>query len=432
MLEEEYLPKRNGVHYGWMIVFGGFMTQLILMFCLQAVPLLLSQMVETFNITLTQAGLITSVVGLFYGGMSWFWGGLSDKIGPRRSISLAGLVASVAFICFGLFAKGLTSAVICNCFVGFGAAGVFSASLPKLIGKWFHPTLRGRAMALITPGGTIMGVLLSLSLPAASVVFGWQHSLVGVGFCGILVCLFLYLILRDDPAEKGLVPNGSPEGTLVVPFKIGSAAENGASILNDYKTVLKLPITYHIGIIYIFWTAVYMLGNSWLAASFVYAGLPVTLAGASVTVQKLSSFIGQQIWGNFSDKFERKYIISMSCLIWIIGCLFFVHSWGNLTMMYLGVGIFALGIGVVPVWLATMADYYPAAYKGSGAGCISTLSLFGRFFGPLIAGAIGQSYGLPYAWYFACGCQLICGLGILTLPNVKGKEDTTDLKSQIA
>lgn len=52
--------------------------------------------------------------------------------------------------------------------IGFGAAGVYSATIPKLIGAWFAPRKRGRAMSLITPGDVLTGACLGLLMPVFS------------------------------------------------------------------------------------------------------------------------------------------------------------------------------------------------------------------------------------------------------------------------
>ena len=79
-----------------------------------------------------------------------------------------------------------------------------------------------------------------------------------------------------------------------------------------------------------------------------------------------------------------------------------------------------VGMGMVPVILATFSDYYPTEVRGTGAGTISTLGLVGRFFGPMIAGVVADSVGsLSGAFGFGAACMFIAAVIAFTLPNLK-------------
>jgi sugar phosphate permease len=142
--------QKSAMHYGWAVVFGGLLTQIVLMCGVQFVPIQLAQIAKGLELNNASAGTIISVFGLFYAGCSFFWGYCADKFGARIAVSMAGLILGIFVIIFGLAADTFTKALILIAIVGFGAAGVYSATIPKLIGAWFHPSKRGRAMSLIT------------------------------------------------------------------------------------------------------------------------------------------------------------------------------------------------------------------------------------------------------------------------------------------
>jgi MFS family permease len=93
--------ENKGLHYGWLVVFGGFLTQIILLISIQTLPLVLAQIEGTLKITHAQAGSITSFFGLCYAGFSFFWGYLADKIGTRKTLTIAGILTSIMLILFG-------------------------------------------------------------------------------------------------------------------------------------------------------------------------------------------------------------------------------------------------------------------------------------------------------------------------------------------
>mgnify|MGYP001435391865 CR=1 FL=1 len=405
--------QKAAFHYGWAVVIGGLLTQVVLMVGVQFVPIQLAMISETLQLNNASAGTIVSVFGLFYAGCSFFWGYCTDRFGARIALSLAGLILGVFVIVFGMAATSFAKALVIIAIVGFGAAGVYSAVLPKLIGAWFHPSKRGRAMSLITPGGVLTGAILGIVLPRMANAYGWQKASMILGVVAIICTVLVYLIVRNNPAEKGLKPYGLPEGEKM---PAPPAQEKG-----QFGKVLKMKITWHLGIMFIFWQVAFMVGTGFTAKAFVAAGATAVQGGLAVTVYNLCQLIGQQIWGPMSDRMERKTVITIAAVFWAFFTAAFVLLYGSsLTTMYIMVGLMGVGMGMVPVILATFSDYYPTEVRGTGAGTISTLGLVGRFFGPMVAGFVADSVGsLGGAFGFGAACMFIAAIIAFTLPNLK-------------
>lgn len=405
--------QKTAMHYGWAVVFGALLTQIVLMCGVQFVPIQMAAIAEGLQLTNAQAGSIMSVFGLFYAGCSFVWGYCADKFGARTAVSIAGLILGIGVIGFGMVADSLTKALILIAIVGFGAAGVYSATIPKLIGAWFHPSKRGRAMSLITPGGVLTGAALGIILPRLSNAYGWQTASMIMGVVAIVCTISVYLIVRNYPEDKGLTPVGVPEGETMAPAK---KEEKG-----QFGKVLKMKITWHLGIMFIFWQVAFMIGTAFLAKSFVGGGATAVQAGLAVTVYNLCQLVGQQIWGPMSDKMERKTVITVAAVFWSFFTAGFVMLFGgSLTTMYIMVGLMGVGMGMVPVILATFTDYYPTEIRGTGAGTISTMGLVGRFFGPMVAGIVADSVGsLSGAFAVGAAAMFIAAIIAFTLPNIR-------------
>lgn len=410
--------QKSAMHYGWMVVLGGLLTQIVLMCGVQFVPIQLASIAKGLQLNNASAGTIISVFGLFYAGCSFLWGYCADKFGARVAVSLSGLILGIFVIAFGMFANTLSAALVIIAFVGLGAAGVYSATIPKLIGAWFHPSKRGRAMSLITPGGVLTGATLGIVLPRLSIAYGWQTASMIMGVVAIVCTVLVYLIVRNNPAEKGLIPYGIPAGESMPTPK---GEEKG-----QFGKVLKMKITWHIGLMFIFWQVAFMVGTGFTAKAFVGAGATAVQAGLAVTTYNLCQLVGQQIWGPLSDRLERKTVITIAAIWWAVFTAAFVMLFGGgLTTMYIMIGLMGVGMGMVPVILASFSDYYPAECRGTGAGTISTLGLVGRFFGPMVAGMVADSVGsLGGAFGLGAGAMVIAAIIAFTLPNLKTKAAT--------
>jgi sugar phosphate permease len=409
--------ENKGFHYGWIVVFGGFLTQIILLISIQTLPLVLAQIEGTLKITHAQAGSITSFFGLCYAGFSFFWGYLADKIGTRKTLTIAGILTSIMLILFGSTVDSLTKAIFLYALVGFGCAGIYTATIPKLIGGWFAPIKRGRAMSFITAGGVLTGATLGIVVPIISVANGWQGTFRYLGIVSLIVTVIILLIVRNTPAEKGLLPVG-----------IASADEMpkapGKDVKVGFGAVLKQKITWHLGVMYIFWQLAYMAGTAFLAISMAKGmGFTPAQAGVGITVYNLFQLVGQQIWGPMSDRKERKTVIAYAGIWWAVMAFIFVATFGSsTTVTYVILALMGIGIGSVPVIMATFSDYYAPEVRGTGSGVISTLAVIGRFFGPMLAGFAADASGaLSSAFVFAAVMMIIAAIISFTLPGIKSK-----------
>jgi sugar phosphate permease len=423
--------NNKGLHYGWMVVLGGFLTQVILLISIQTLPLVLVQIEETLKISHAAAGTITSFFGICYAGFSFFWGFLADKIGTRKTLTIAGLVTSVMLIAFGSTVDSLSKAIFLYALVGFGCAGIYTATIPKLIGEWFLPIKRGRAMSFITAGGVLTGATLGIVVPILSLANGWQGTFQILGVVSLIVTIIILLIVRNTPQEKGLLPVGVISAEQLK--KISKPAQSKVS----FGEVLKQKITWHLGIMYIFWQLAYMAGTAFLAASMAKGiGFTAAEAGIGITIYNLFQLVGQQIWGPLSDRIERKTVIAMASVWWAVMATIFVLTFGSsLITTYCIVALMGIGIGSVPVILAAFSDYYAPEVRGTGSGVISTLAIVGRFFGPMLAGFAADASGsLSSAFVFGAVVMFIAALISFTLPGTKAKSENTipDIESQTA
>lgn len=413
MEECRLTQSKSSLHYGWLVVFGGFLTQIILMCGVQFVPILMAPIKQSLELSNTSAGTIVSVFGLCYAGCSFIWGYLADRAGARTAVSLAGLVLGIAVILFGLLADSFLKAVLIIALVGFGAAGVYSATIPKLIGAWFHPSKRGRAMSTITAGGVLTGAAFGIVLPQLAKAYGWQTAAVILGVLAIICTVVIYLVVRNKPSEKGLIPVGTPADQVV----------KAAPVIKDagFKDVLKMKVTWHVSSMFIFWQVAYMTATAFVAVSFVNAGFTAVQGGLAVTIYNLCQLIGQQIWGPLSDRLERKTVICIAGIWWTAATLGYMFIYGStLNAMYILIGVMGVGMGMVPVILASFSDYFPTEVGGSGAGVVSTMGLVGRFFGPMLAGYAADATGsITGAFGVGAAAMLLASLVAFSLPSLK-------------
>ncbi|MBP1761301.1 MAG: transporter, partial [Firmicutes bacterium] len=114
---------------------------------------------------------------------------------------------------------------------------------------------------------------------------------------------------------------------------------------------------------------------------------------------------------------------ALAGIMWAVMAFIFVATFGSsLAVTYGILVLMGIGIGSVPVILATFSDYYSAEVRGTGSGVISTMAVVGRFFGPMLAGMAADKSGtLASAFVFAGIMMIVASAISLTLPNLRSK-----------
>ncbi len=191
--------------------------------------------------------------------------------------------------------------------------------------------------------------------------------------------------------------------------------------------VLKMPITWKYGIIYIFWQFCLMSYQAYTVTAAQSAGMDLASASLVTTFVTAGMFVGIIVFPALSDKFGRKITIIVASILTAV-CAF---------AAYMAFGLFAavptviFGIflcygfsnSITPLHNTAMAECYPEDLRGTGPGVISTIALIGRFFGPLLAAQfIAMTGTATTVMLFMGTCVLISGiLSAIWLPKTGGK-----------
>ena len=166
-----------------------------------------------------ELGLSRQTIGWAQTGRLWA-GGLSgvaigwwlDRYGPRVPVLVAIVVATVGLL---VLARAQSAAVLFGVLLALGASGWTAAGGGALfatvpVAKWFI-RLRGRATGMVQLG---LGVGGAVFLPLTQVLIsnhGWRSAWVTLAWLSAAM-LPLVLLLRRQPSDLGLEPDGGPGG----------------------------------------------------------------------------------------------------------------------------------------------------------------------------------------------------------------------------
>ena len=151
----------------------------------------------SFQTSAASLGVLAATYFYVYTLMQIPTGVLADTLGPRKILTLGGIVAGAGSLLFGL-APTFELALIGRTLVGLGVSVAFIALL-KLVAVWFEErrfaTLTGTTMFIGNIGSVTAGAPLAWAAQAA----GWRSVFVVVGILSFAIGLASWFFVKDHP-----------------------------------------------------------------------------------------------------------------------------------------------------------------------------------------------------------------------------------------
>lgn len=159
-----------------------------------------SELMQTFALTASKLGFISSLFYYAYTAMQIPAGLLCDRFGPKR------LLFSGLFICgSATILLGTATTTVCVGLMRFisGAVSSFAMICPLvLIHNWLPSQYFALFTGMIQALGCLGAILGGKPLAILLHLYGWRSTLYLVGGIGILLAIFLLCILRDRPQKS--------------------------------------------------------------------------------------------------------------------------------------------------------------------------------------------------------------------------------------
>jgi sugar phosphate permease len=336
---------------------------------------------QAFGISSASLGLLAATYFYVYFAMQVPSGILADTLGPRRIFTAGALVAGAGSVLFGL-APDFGLAVLGRFLVGLGVSVAFISVL-KLNAAWFLERQFATMTGLLMFTGNMGGLLSAAPLALVVAEVSWRYVFVAAGAISILLAVFTWLFLRDNPRELGLPSMQQLEGKPEYPPAVGNWRE-------ALKTVLSNPRTWpgfltHFGQIgsYLSW------GGLW-AIPYLreVQGMERQLAAWHTSLMIVCFALAALAVGALSDRIGRRTpLMRVLGLVYVLCWLPLL--WGRPLPLAATLALFALmGIaiaGATLVW-SCGKEVNPPAFSGTSTSVVNT----GGFLGPaLLQPAVG-------------------------------------------
>ena len=421
------LPLRSSPRYRWFVVAVFFCFMLLHQADRLLIGPLTQDIIDTFKITYTQMGAVTTgalIVGaVFYP----LWGYLADRF-PRYK-----LLALASFI-WGSTTWLAAIAPTYPLFVATRATtGIDDSSYPglySLISDYFGPKVRGKiygVLQLSMPLGYLIGMLLALLLGG---VIGWRHVFYLTGTLGLLLAAVIYLGVKE-------APRGSTEPEFADLAEMGIYRFNWKTARDLFRK-RTLILLFAQGFFGVFpWNVI----TYWF---FVYLEKERGYAGDTILVTMVPAVLvlaaGYPVGGALGDFFFKKYLrgrVLVSATGVIIGAILM-----NLTInvpveqqgLFMGLLVVtALFIPFAsPNVVSTVYDITLPEVRSTALATESFIEEGGAAIAPLIAGIIADAISLKAAILIICTSAWIICFVFFIIASFMLPDDIHTLRRQLS
>lgn len=299
--------KTPRIHRAWYVAAVAFVTILGAAAFRSMPGLLIEPLHDDFNWSRGTIGLAVSVNLALYGLTAPFAAALMDRFGIRRVVAVALTMIALGSGLTVWMANSLQLILYWGVLVGLGSGSMALAFAATVTNRWFT-TRRGLVTGILTAAGA-SGQLIFLPLIAWMVEDGtWKPASVTVSLTALAVVPFVWLLLRDHPADVGIAPYGSEEFVPKPPPAQG-AARRAVTVL--FSAARTGPFWLLAGTFAICGAST----NGLIQTHFIPAAhdhhMPVQAAASLLAVIGIFDILGTIFSGWLTDRYDSRRLLAV-------------------------------------------------------------------------------------------------------------------------
>ncbi|MGW6454572.1 MFS transporter [Streptomyces sp. NPDC055078] len=309
---------RPRIHRAWSVAAVTFVT-IIGAAAFASLPgLLIDPLHDEFDWSRGTIGFAVSVNLALYGLTAPFAAALMDRFGIRRVVAVALTVIAVGSGLTVFMTTAWQLVLFWGVLVGLGSGSMALAFAATVTNRWFVQR-RGLVTGVLTAAGA-SGQLVFLPLLSWLVEHhGWRPASITVALAALAVVPFVWLLLRDHPADVGVAAYGA-EGFTPKPPPVPGAARRAITVL--FRAARTGPFWLLAGTFAICGAST----NGLIKTHFVPAahdhGMAITAAASLLAVIGVFDVIGTIASGWFTDRFDARRLLAVYYALRGISLLF--------------------------------------------------------------------------------------------------------------
>ena len=390
---------RPRIFYGWWIVLGAIVAQFVAVGMQgQVSGVFLQPMSDDLGWTRAQFTIATSLGTGVAGALGFFIGASVDRVGARPLMIAGATIVGGGLIAVSRVEELWQFIVLRGLVFTVGFVLIGNLVVNVAVSKWFVER-RGWAISLASLGVSAAGMVVPVLMVRVVDEFGWRDGWVVMGVAAWMLVYPVALIMRRQPEDHGLLPDGKIEGAaedaeaveaarldFVNSYTRGEAVRTGAMWL----LVLAFGFAM-VGLISLLFHSIPFLTDAGFRRSD--AALMVGTQGAAALASKFA-------WGWAMQRFHPRGLAALSFLLSggaVVAMVPIAHA-GSLGLMFASFAVWGWGIGgMIPlsefIWASFFGRRHLGAVRGAGMPLTIVFSATGPFFAGLYFDAVGSYDG---------------------------------------
>jgi MFS family permease len=392
---------RKRIFYGWIVLAAVVFVMLGGSGIRAVFGVFIKPMEAEFGWTRAQLSGAAALSLFVLGAVGPLVGWLADVWGPRRVMLLATAVLGAGTVLASFVGHLWQMYASAGVLMAAGAGGLGIATTSTIAARWFAAR-RGLILGILG-GAMSAGQMLVVPLAMALIsLYGWRASFLWLGTGMLLLALpVIALLVRNDPADKGLKPYGA-----------GSAGHAGLAAAPVHER--RVPVAEAMGV-----PAFWLLALTFFVCGYTSNGLVLTHlvphaaehgfsemhAAQALGIMGAMNIVGTVASGWICDRFGRKGPLAVYYGLRGASLVFLLYVW-NVPSLHVFAAIFGLNyISTVPPTTTLIANIFGRLSVGALSGWIFFSHQVGSALGAWAGGAIFDATG-SYTWAFLSAAVL--------------------------
>ncbi|MBA7631819.1 L-lactate transporter [subsurface metagenome] len=397
-------PRKPRIFYGYIIVAAGFSIMMIVHGTINTFGVFFNPLLAYFDTSRAALSAASSLSFFTMGFAAILMGILSDRFGPRIVLTASVILFGVGYLLISQV-SALWQMYLVFIIIGIGFSPSDVVPLSTVV-RWFV-TRRG-AMSGIMKVGTGLGMMV-IPLLAGVLInkYDWQNAYLILGTLVLLTVIPLVQLLRRDPREMGLLPDGERQPDME------------STILTEQGLLLHQAIrTRQLWLVCGFYATILYAAQSitvHIVPHAVDLGISQTIAAGIFSTIGGGSIFGRLSMGFIGDKIGHKWAMT-ACFLILVTALSWLQVARELWMLYLFAAMYGFNHGGFFALISPLiAGLFGTRSQGTLLGIVICSGTFFGSIGPIITGIIFDVTG-SYRWAFLILLLMaIIGLILTTL-----------------
>lgn len=297
---------RRKIHPGWIAVAVTFATLMATAGFRSAPSVLIVPLEDAFGWSRSEISLAVAINVLLFGLVAPFAAALMEKFGIRKVV-----MSALTTVSFGAFLTIFIQApwqliATWGVIVGVGTGSMALVFAATVANRWFVKK-RGIVTGLLTAASATGQLIFLPGLSQLANTYGWKSVSITVASFSLSVVPFIYIFLREKPADLGYLPYGAPND-----WQEPDKSELGAAALavDTLKQGSKnKDFWYLVGSFFVCGLSTSgLIGTHFIPAAHDH-GMPTTLAASLLAMVGVFDVIGTVCSGWLTDRYDPRKLL---------------------------------------------------------------------------------------------------------------------------